>query len=530
MSTILVNDRAQLASALQAAHAGDTISLAGGNYGDVLIKNKAFASDVTITSQNATSPATLHSLTILGSSHIHVDDVNVNFVPTATTVSFSTAVLITGSTSITLSHGAITGGNAINGVAQTAGRLDSTGNVRGLPTGDGVSIQKSSGVTVDHMNISHLNAGLGMGSSDHITITNNDIHDLRRTAIAGGSVSDVTIDSNHLHDSHPWRWGQTPVGDHADFIAFWTDPTTQSTASDNIKVSNNLMEQGKGTAILGMWFQGQYGNLGFTNVTVENNTILNGNFQGITLKGVDGAKVDHNTLLQTSGDAKSAPSILLNANVQHAQISDNITSAVNDLSGTTGSAANVIGVNKIVQDNNSSAAGYYTDALSAKLAVLTNFSGIYSQALGAVTTGPSLAEIQVAAQKAAAAAAAAVVYVNGTTGADVLTGIGLGGVDSLSGGAGNDTIISGRGADTMAGGAGADVFKFTPYSGKDVITDFGVGGHDVLDISALKLANLKPGLHDVGNDVQISFATGDVITLVGVHSKDLIATATGFTI
>ena len=509
MSTILVNSTAQLTSALQVANAGDVISLASGNYGDVLIKNKLFSGDVTITSQDATSPATLHTLTIYGSSHIHVDDVNVNFVPTATTLSFSTAVAITSSTSITLSDGSVTGGAAINGVDPSATALDSTGNVLGLPTGSGVSIQKSSGVIVDHMDISHLNSGLGMGASDHITITNNDIHDLRRTAIAGGGISDVTIDSNHLHDSNPWRWGQTPVGDHADFIAFWTDPSA-TVAANNIVVTNNLMEQGKGTAILGMWFEGQYGNLGFTNVTVENNAILNGNLQGITLKGVAGATVDHNTLLASSADVKTAPSVMLYANAQDVHITDNITSSIQDMSGTTGPDANVIGTNRIIQTSDATAGGYYNPSTLVPQVEAATVDVRFAVATAGVHGG--LGDLLTALDGSG----------------DVLTASVL--AHQLVGGAGADTLNSGLGSDTLSGGGGADVFHIPYKTGHDVITDFGAGGHDVLDLSVMFSANMKPTLHDVGSDVNISFGANEVITLTGVHAANLIATSSGFTI
>jgi len=40
----------------------------------------------------------------------------------------------------------------------------------------------------------------------------------------------------------------------------------QTSASTDIKITNNLMEQGKGTAVLGMWMQG--GDIGYTNVRV----------------------------------------------------------------------------------------------------------------------------------------------------------------------------------------------------------------------------------------------------------------------
>jgi Ca2+-binding RTX toxin-like protein len=115
----------------------------------------------------------------------------------------------------------------------------------------------------------------------------------------------------------------------------------------------------------------------------------------------------------------------------------------------------------------------------------------------------------------------------GNAGNNVLDG--GAGNDTINGGAGNDTIIGGTGDDRLTGGAGADVFRFAPHSGHDVITDFGFGGEkDVIDISAYKAAGLTANLHDVGSDLVISFTTGDSITLLGVHSNQLVATTSGW--
>ena len=101
----------------------------------------------------------------------------------------------------------------------------------------------------------------------------------------------------------------------------------------------------------------------------------------------------------------------------------------------------------------------------------------------------------------------------------------------INGMAGNDTIEGLGGNDTLTGGAGDDKFVFIPWSGKDVITDFGANGdHDSLDFSGYYKFGYKATIKDVGNDVVLTFATGDQVTLLGVHASELIATATGYTI
>jgi len=91
----------------------------------------------------------------------------------------------------------------------------------------------------------------------------------------------------------------------------------------------------------------------------------------------------------------------------------------------------------------------------------------------------------------------------GTSGDDALTGNDDPDVsDALDGGAGNDTLVGGAGDDDISGGSGNDVltggagedefsFDFASdfFSGNTVfqkiITDFGVGGNDSIDIETL---------------------------------------------
>ena len=124
----------------------------------------------------------------------------------------------------------------------------------------------------------------------------------------------------------------------------------------------------------------------------------------------------------------------------------------------------------------------------------------------------------------------------GGEGNDVLIGgpgadkmYGGSGANVINGGAGNDLIDGGGGNDTLIGGTGIDTFVFEKGSGKDVINDFGLGGeHDIIDISAYTSAGYKATVKDSGANVVISFSTGDTITLLGVHAKDLVADTVGY--
>ena len=475
MSTLYVTSTAELQSALASAQGGDVISLASGNYGDVTI-NKNFSSDVTITSQSSSAPAVLQSLTVNSSSHLVFDGLSVNFTPTASTVTWTPAVSINNSSSITFAHSTVTGGNAITGVASSATSTDSTGNVIGLATGYGVLISKSTGVTLSGDDVSHFYKGVVIASSDYVTVQGSNLHDTRTTPIVAGGGNHITIDSNHIYDVNPWHWGS---GDHADFLAMWTN-AGQTTASTDIKITNNLMEQGSGTAVLGMWLQG--GDIGYTNVVISGNTFLNGNFQGITIWDVTGASIDHNTLLQTSGsDYKSAPGILLSGGAESISVHDNITGSVNDQSGSTGALANTTANNTLVTKWTATAAGYYSSALVGVVDAMSDHSSIYNYVLSQLSskgsdavsspvesiTGTAANEVLTSAGTASSTTiyggagddtitgGSTNSYLRGDDGNDVI--IAKAGFNDMNGNAGNDTIYGGPGADWLAGGKGDDV-------------------------------------------------------------------------
>ena len=282
---------------------------------------------------------------------------------------------IIGSQAITLTGGVIMGGPSVNGIPQnpTQAQLnaDTTGNVLGVPAARGVTIQSSSGVTLQGTDISQFDRGVVLTDASHTTLDSNNIHDLRRTAI-GGTGDNLTISNNNLHDSHPWKMGDPGgYGDHADFIALYTD-TGATTASANITITGNIMSQGAGAPILGMWVEG--GTAGFTNVNVSGNVIEVANNQGIALGDVTGGTVANNTLIEPGGGAQS-PIIILQSGVSNVAVSGNLASAIQDQnSGYTG---NTLHANTVVQSSDPTATGYYDSTL------LNHLTGLNAAQIGA---------------------------------------------------------------------------------------------------------------------------------------------------
>jgi Ca2+-binding RTX toxin-like protein len=111
---------------------------------------------------------------------------------------------------------------------------------------------------------------------------------------------------------------------------------------------------------------------------------------------------------------------------------------------------------------------------------------------------------------------------------------GSSGDDRIIGGTRSDRIIGGLGADTLTGAGGADRFQFksvgestAKFSGRDLITDFRHGQHDVLDLSyidgfpeddtkyALKFIGNKPFNGD-GGELAYRFDHGNTLVMADI--------------
>lgn len=397
MSVLVANNAAQLQSALNSAKAGDTIQLAGGSWGDVSITGKVFASDVTLTSADPNNPATFNTLKLFSCAHLSIQNVKVAMSPTASTNSWSPVVEFSECSSITFANSAVSSGPAVNGVAQTATALDATGNVQGLPTGDGIYSYYSTGVTVQGVNVSNVDKGFVLLNSSQLNLSGNTVSNIRTSAIDGADLNNVSITGNDLSNSFPWRWGQTPIGDHGDFIHIWTDSKMMS-PSTNINISNNYIHQGSGVALLGINLEDNSGH-GFTNATLKNNIIINGNFQGMRLENTSNSTVTGNTMLQPGGPYNNAPSVLFRYGGGNNVVTGNILGGINEVDGVVdeaGAAPSTLSGNTIVQSQSASTAGYYNAAFVAQLqgsmaavAQALNANGLLAGGSGAHTGSPS---------------------------------------------------------------------------------------------------------------------------------------------
>ncbi len=95
------------------------------------------------------------------------------------------------------------------------------------------------------------------------------------------------------------------------------------------------------------------------------------------------------------------------------------------------------------------------------------------------------------------------------------------GNDRLYGADGNDQLTGGYGDDIMTGGAGDDVFVLKEGAGSDQITDYSVA-EDTVKFEGFTFTDLT--ITQNGDDTEIAYGNGNVVTLEDVLASDMVET------
>ena len=462
MSTFQVNSVSGLNSALGSASSGDTIYLASGNYSGVWLQNLNFAGGVTITSQDPNHQAVLNGLKLTNDSGMHFSNLEVSTVGSTDAY----AARITSVQNVSFDH------------------MNVHGTMDGNPQNDvqGFFIRESSNVSVTNSEFQQLYTGIDHLNSDHITFSNNNIHDVRMDGIRGGGSSYVTVTNNTFSNFHP------VAGDHADAIQFWTAGTTA--VAHDITISGNVATRGTGDPTDGIFMKDEVGTLPYQNVKIENNVMTGEHYNSITVQGGANVDIGGNTVTSyadqnayirveaTSGAVvhdNTAMFYMYDTNTTFLEYGNVQTTDPSKLV-MSGGGTNDLFFSTLGDDSIDGGAGNDTVSyINAKSAVVVDLSLTTLQnTLGAGKD--QLVNIE---------------NLNGSSYGDYLTGDS--GANLLSGGDGNDQLTGGLGADTLSGGAGTDRFVYRTMSestvelaGRDVITDFSHLDHDRIDFRPLE--------------------------------------------
>lgn len=519
----VVSNSAELMAALADAQPGDTIELAPGNYGDVVIDGYQFTHTVSIRSQDPNAPATFDALFIKNASFLTFDHIAVKHALASGEPDWSSAFRIDKSDHITVSNSEISGtadGNHTN-------------------DGQGLLVLDSTNVILEGNLFHDLKTGLSVGRSEDIVVRHNTFVDIRSDGADFANVRRVVVDGNVFTDFHP----AFSLGDHPDMIQVWNDGSYGDMS--DIVISNNKLSQGSGGNVQGIFIQGALAGSDGTlppalhDVIVSGNTINIGAAQGIWLSDVNSARISANTLTQSEGggsvpsirtdhttgttvDHNTAPQIVDIGSTGLTSMDNTITAPAASGSTLDGTAAGDILNGSVGDDVISGAGGDDTEYGGAGNDRLNGDSGndkLYGDAGNdALNGGAGNDQLHGGVGNDGFFGGGGDDRLFGEDGNDVLFGDGGNdmlnggaGVDELHGGAGNDgffggggndriygnagtdtiygdggndIIDGGAGDDILRGGAGADVFVFNFGAGSDQVLDF-IDGQDFLDFSGL---------------------------------------------
>jgi Ca2+-binding RTX toxin-like protein len=493
MSIISVSSTAGLLSALKIAKSGDTISLAGGTYSNVLIRNFDFAGGITIQSADSTKPAVFTDMLLKDSKGFTFRNVSFEADP------------VTGHNSVQI----------LNSRNVVMDKIDVHGTLNGNPQDDtsSFSIRNSTNVTVTNSSFHELKHGINLLDSSYVTLTSNRFEDIRSDGIRGGGTSNLTISGNYFTDFYPIE------SDHADAIQLWTTNTTVS--AHDIVITDNIFNRGDGGAVQGVFLRDQVGNLPFENVTISRNSVIGGNYNGIAVEGANGLKIQNNNVVALEGTT----SWVRVERVTNTDVSGNFANAF-----MYDAASSVTKSSNVQTDVISATTAKLLDGwLDANCSTLTGFASRLQTALASYVDNLALLD---GASSLLSGLTMKTTVIGGTAGDDKLKA-GLLGSYSIKGLDGNDTL-TGNGDTDMFGGKGDDSYGVTGVG--DLVYEAAGEGTDTVvstisytltqNVEVLRLR--EGGLTGHGNELgNRLIGSIDNDTLYGEAGDDLIQASAG---
>ena len=385
-----VSTAEELLEILQSAAPGTDITLAPGNYGTLTLTNlKGTAqAPIRISSADPETPASISALDLRESEHIVFENLLFDYQYNAFDPPNLRVFEIFTSRNITFRHNLFDGDIAPS---------DDTG--QGYPTAFGLSVRASTQITLDQNEIRDFYRGLIFFDVVDIKITNNDVHSIRSDGMNFAQVENLLIEDNTIRDFKRL----VTSGDHADMIQFWTASTTRP--SRNIIIRGNVLNSGTGAFTQSIFMRnelvdrGQAGrDFDYSNVTIEENVIINAHLHGITVGQANGLNIKHNTLIHnriSDGDTENVtrwiPQVRVASDARNVTISGNLASKID---GYKDQDDWMVDDNQVIQDQFPVQPGFYdTVFLAARTGApndLENFR--YLQKRSANAPGAALLE------------------------------------------------------------------------------------------------------------------------------------------
>ena len=330
---IRVSDQRGLLEALAGARGGETILLAPGEYGALLLlaHRLPFSIDypapVTIASADRTRPAVFSGAHMRGGRNFVFDGLRFDYRFAPGDKIHKRPFDFWDSTDLVIRN-SVFAGDVARGVSPEDD---------GFGWAFGLSLRGSLRARIEHNEIHGFFRGLVMGRTVNGVVRGNEIHSLRMDGMNFSRSSGILIEGNLIRD-----FRRSPSRkDHADMIQFWT--ANADTPSTDITIRGNVLLSGRGGNTQSIFMRNEMVDRGragremfYRNVTIEENVIVNGHLHGITLGESDGVVIRNNTLLRNPAAARGEdlerrvriPRIRLAADSRNVTIEGNIAGAL----------------------------------------------------------------------------------------------------------------------------------------------------------------------------------------------------------
>lgn len=136
---------------------------------------------------------------------------------------------------------------------------------------------------------SYFRHGLELLDVEDMTIRFNEFTHMQTDSIRGGGISNSLLANNVMAEFYPAE------GDHPDGIQLWS--THQEEPGRNIVIRDNLVVKGNGGYVQGIFIRDTHNMLPFENIEITGNLMIGTLFNGITIMGVNGARIADNEVL-----------------------------------------------------------------------------------------------------------------------------------------------------------------------------------------------------------------------------------------
>ena len=312
---ILARTSSELRSAFAEANDGDVIKLAPGDYSSVRLRNKDFDTDVTITSADSGNRAVFDEYLELNDvSGVTIKGVDVEARSLAPDNSFSRLQVVK-SQDVTLRDISVEGHIPSAGEGANPSSAGRTEAISGYGYENGVRVRWSDGIILDDVEFSKLGQALAVIKSDNTKISDIDVHDVRE-GINLNDVDNTLIEGSLFHDFKPFY-----RSDHPDMIQFWgTDSGVHG-----LTVQNNLLDQSDGwTQSIFGHFNGRPDDVTGSDFSITGNTIINGHWNAIRIREIDGFEISDNILLPNNSNFGERKPYITVLESQNGEVSGNI--------------------------------------------------------------------------------------------------------------------------------------------------------------------------------------------------------------